>query len=166
VQKNTKNISFGAGTKLKLLGVNVASIGDAHGRTPGSRAYSFSDEVHEVYKKIVVSETGRHLLGAVLVGDTDDYGNLLQLALNGIKLPAHPDTLILPHREGSASAALGIDVLPDSAQICSCNNVSKGDLHAVIADGATALGDLKACTKASTSCGGCAPLVKQVLDAE
>jgi nitrite reductase (NADH) large subunit len=153
-------------TKLKLLGVDVASIGDGHGRTPGSRAYCFSDETQEIYKKIVVSENGKHLLGAVLVGDTDAYGNLLQLALNGIKLPPHPDTLILPQRDGSASPALGVDVLPDSAQICSCNNVSKGDLHGAIEGGVMALSDLKTCTKASTSCGGCAPLVKQVLDAE
>jgi nitrite reductase (NADH) large subunit len=153
-------------TKLKLLGVDVASIGDGHGRTPGSRAYCFSDEAQEIYKKIVVSENGKHLLGAVLVGDTDAYGNLLQLALNGIKLPPHPDTLILPQRDGATSPALGVDVLPDSAQICSCNNVSKGHLHAAIEGGVMALGDLKSCTKASTSCGGCAPLVKQVLDAE
>lgn len=153
-------------TKLKLLGVDVASIGDGHGRTPGSRAYCFSDEAQEIYKKIVVSENGKHLLGAVLVGDTDAYGNLLQLALNGIKLPAHPDTLILPQRDGNTSPALGVDVLPDSAQICSCNNVSKGDLHGAIEGGVMELGELKTCTKASTSCGGCAPLVKQVLDAE
>jgi len=153
-------------TKLKLLGVDVASIGDAHGATDGSLSYLFSDERAGHYKKLVVSGDGRRLLGAVLVGDTDDYGNLLQLVLNGIPLPAQPEELILPAREGGASKGLGIEALPATAQICSCNNVSKGDLCAAVDGGAASLGALKSCTKAGTTCGGCAPLVKQVLDAE
>ena len=83
-------------TKLKLMGVDVASIGDAHGRTPKSRAYQFIDERKKVYKKIVVSEDGKLLLGAVLVGDAAEYGTLLQMALNGIALPEDPEFLILP----------------------------------------------------------------------
>lgn len=152
-------------TKLKLLGVDVASIGDAQGATPGSLNYLFSDDVAGVYKKLVVSADAKTLLGAVLVGDADDYGSLLQMALNGIPLPAQPESLILPSVEGGAKG-LGVDLLPASASICSCNNVSKGDLCAAIEGGATSLGALKKCTKAATSCGGCLPLVKQVLDAE
>ena len=82
--------------KLKLLGVDVGGIGDAHGRTEGARSYVYLDESKEVYKRIVVSADNKTLLGAVLVGDTSDYGNLLQLALNGIELPENPDGLILP----------------------------------------------------------------------
>ncbi|MBA4284587.1 MAG: nitrite reductase (NAD(P)H) [Xanthomonadaceae bacterium] len=152
-------------TKLKLLGVDVASIGDAQGATPGSLNYLFSDDVAGVYKKLVVSADAKTLLGAVLVGDADDYGSLLQMALNGIPLPAQPESLILPSVEGGAKG-LGVDLLPATASICSCNNVSKGDLCAAIEGGATSLGQLKKCTKAATSCGGCLPLVKQVLDAE
>jgi nitrite reductase (NADH) large subunit len=153
-------------TKLKLLGVDVASIGDAHGSTPGSLHYLFSDEVAGLYKKLVVSADRQRLLGAVLVGDTQDYGNLLQLALNGITLPAHPEDLILPAREGAPKSGLGVDLLPETATICSCNNVSKGALCAAIGEGQTSLGALKKCTKAASTCGGCAPLVKQILDAE
>ncbi|MGQ0501061.1 MAG: nitrite reductase large subunit NirB [Panacagrimonas sp.] len=153
-------------TKLKLLGVDVASIGDAQGATPGSLNYLFSDEVLGHYKKLVVSPDKSRLLGAVLVGDAEDYGTLLQMALNGIPLPEHPEELILPAREGGAPKGLGVDLLPATASICSCNNVSKGDLCSAIAGGATSLGALKKCTKAATSCGGCGPLVKQVLDAE
>ncbi len=152
-------------TKLKLLGVDVASIGDAQGSTPGSLNYLFSDEVAGVYKKLVVSADAKTLLGAVLVGEANDYGTLLQMALNGIPLPAQPESLILPSVEGGAKG-LGVDLLPATASICSCNNVSKGDLCAAIEGGATSLGALKKCTKAATSCGGCLPLVKQVLDAE
>jgi len=152
-------------TKLKLLGVDVASIGDAQGSTPGSLSYLFNDDVAGVYKKLVVSADAKTLLGAVLVGEAEDYGTLLQMALNGIPLPAQPESLILPSVAGGAKG-LGVDLLPATASICSCNNVSKGDLCSAIEGGATSLGALKKCTKAATSCGGCLPLVKQVLDAE
>ncbi|WP_194712548.1 nitrite reductase large subunit NirB [Noviherbaspirillum soli] len=153
-------------TKLKLMGVDVASIGDAMGNTAGSRAYQFTDERKQVYKKIVVSGCGKHLLGAVLVGDAAEYGTLLQMALNRIELPEDPEFLILPQGDGKARPGLGVDALPDSAQICSCNNVSKGDLCAAVAAGATSIGELKSCTRAGTACGGCVPLVTQVMKAE
>jgi nitrite reductase (NADH) large subunit len=112
-------------TRLKLLGVGVASIGDAHAASPGARAYSFTDERREVYKKLVVTEDGSRLLGAVLVGDTDDYGSCLQTMINRLPLPEHPEDLILPPRRGVAhSAASGLAALPAEAQICSCNHVS------------------------------------------
>ncbi|MFL6718411.1 MAG: FAD-dependent oxidoreductase, partial [Burkholderiaceae bacterium] len=95
-------------TKLKLMGVDVASIGDAMGNTAGSRAYQFADERKQVYKKIVVSECGRHLLGAVLVGDAAEYGTLLQMALNRIELPEDPEFLILPQGDGQARPGLGV----------------------------------------------------------
>ena len=151
-------------TKLKLMGVDVASIGDAHGNTPGCRSTVFMDQTAGIYKKAVISECGKKLLGAVLVGDAADYGNLLQLCLNEMDLPGDPAALVAPVSDGAP--LLGADALPDSAQICSCNNVSKGDLCAAIDDGAMTVGDLKACTKASATCGGCSALVKQVLDSE
>jgi len=153
-------------TKLKLMGVDVASIGDAHGNTPNARAYSYNDEHNKVFKKIVVSEDGKKLLGCVLIGDAEAYGNLLQIMLNDMELPEFPDSLILPQRDGAAPAGLGVDALPDSATICSCNNVTKGDIIAAIDGGVTELGELKSCTKAGTSCGGCAALTGQVLNAE
>jgi nitrite reductase (NADH) large subunit len=157
---------FDMSTKLKLMGVDVGSIGDAHGNTPGAKTYTYVDQPSEVYKKIVVSADASKLLGAVLIGDTDDYDNLLQYALNGIDLPEHPDTLILPNRDGSGGAGLGVDMLPDSAIICSCNNVTKGDINAAVQAGMITIGDIKSCTKAATSCGGCAALSTQVLNAE
>ncbi|CAN5250713.1 nitrite reductase large subunit NirB [soil metagenome] len=153
-------------TKLKLMGVDVASIGDAQGKTPHARSFSYTDELRQIYKKIVVSADGKQLLGAVLVGDAEEYGTLLQLALNGIALPADPEFLILPSSDGKAKPGLGVDALPDTAQICSCNNVSKGQLCAAVGDGAVTIGALKACTKAGATCGGCVPLVTQVMKAE
>jgi nitrite reductase (NADH) large subunit len=151
--------------KLKLLGVDVGGIGDAHGRTPGSRSYVYLDESKEIYKRLVVSKDNRRLLGAVLVGDTSDYGNLLQLMLNAIELPENPDALILPAHAGS-KPLIGVDSLPDSAQICSCFDVTKGDLVSAIHGGCHTVAALKAETKAGTGCGGCVPLMTQVLNAE
>ncbi|RDI18207.1 nitrite reductase (NADH) large subunit [Pseudacidovorax intermedius] len=153
-------------TKLKLMGVDVASIGDAHGRTPGARSFQYVDEIKQVYKKIVVSADGTQLLGAVLVGNADEYGTLLQMALNGIALPESPEFLILPSSDGQAKPGLGVDALPDTAQICSCNNVSKGQICAAVGEGACTIGQIKACTKAGATCGGCVPLVTQVMKAE
>jgi len=153
-------------TKLKLMGVDVASIGDAHGKTPKSRAYQYINEHKQIYKKIVVSEDGKQLLGAVLVGDAAEYGTLLQLALNGITLPADPEFLILPSSDGKARPGLGVEALPDTAQICSCNDVSKGQICAAVGEGVCTAADIKACTKAGASCGGCVPLVTQVMKME
>lgn len=153
-------------TKLKLMGVDVASIGDAHGKNPNSRSFHYNDDIHQVYKKIVVSADGKKLLGAVLVGNADEYGTLLQMALNGIALPDKPEFLILPSSDGQAKPGLGVDALPDTAQICSCNSVSKGQICAAVGEGVTTIADLKACTKAGATCGGCVPLVTQVMKAE
>ncbi len=156
-------------TKLKLLGVDVASIGDAHAATPGARCYTFIDERRQVYKKLVTDEEGRQLLGGVLVGDAASFGEWQQMMLSGVALPEHPEELILPAAAGSKSAtgsASGLAALPDAAPICSCNNVSKGAICAAIADGCTTIGAVKSHTRAATTCGGCAPLVAQLLKAE
>ncbi len=152
-------------TKLKLMGVDVASFGDAHGQSTGSYAYTYVDEPQGIYKKMVVSADGKHLLGGVLIGEADAYGNLLQMVLNDIELPEYPDVFILPDRDGSA-AVLGIDALPSSAQICSCNNVSKGDLCSAVQAGCMTVGALKAETAAGTGCGGCVALMTQVMNSE
>ena len=150
-------------TKLKLLGVDVASIGDAHAKTHGAQSYSYTDEPAEVYRRIVVSEDGKRLLGAVLVGDAEQYGVLLQLHLGGSEIPGGAESLVLPSDGDSAGMAglLGAD-----AQVCSCHNVSRRDVCDAVAGGATSLADLKSMTKASTGCGGCAQLATQVLNAE
>ena len=153
-------------TKLKLMGVDVASIGDAHGKTPKCRSYQYINEHKQIYKKIVVSEDGKQLLGAVLVGDAVEYGTLLQLALNGIALPAEPEFLILPSSDGKAKPGLGVDALPDTAQICSCNNVTKGQICAAVGEGVCTAAGMKACNKAGASCSGCVPLVTQVIKME
>ncbi|MFT6269992.1 MAG: nitrite reductase (NADH) large subunit [Alphaproteobacteria bacterium] len=152
-------------TKLKLMGVEVGSIGDAHAKQSGVQSYTYEDQPKGVYKKIVVEPQQNLLVGAVLVGDTSDFDTLLQYALNGIELPEFPETLILPS-VGDSKPALGADALPASAVICSCHNVSKQDIVTSIDSGSNDLAAVKTCTKASSGCGGCAALLKSVVDLE
>lgn len=151
-------------TKLKLLGVEVGSIGDAHGNTPYSQSYSFIDSVLGTYKKIVVSSDGKTLLGAVLVGDTSDYSQWLPLVLDKIELTEPPEHLLLPETEGVE--VYSIEALTDNAQICSCYDVSKSALCDAVKNGADDIAAIKFCTSAGTGCGGCVPLITQVLNNE
>lgn len=155
-------------TKLKLMGVDVGSIGDPHGAGKNAMSYVYENGPEEIYKKLVVSTDGKTLLGAVLVGDVEDYGNLLQLKLNNMELPEFPDQLILPQHGDSGGADLfGPEALPETAQLCSCYDVSKGDvIRAIDEEGAKTLGDVKAITQACTGCGGCTQLVTNVVNFE
>ncbi|MGB7392200.1 nitrite reductase large subunit NirB [Marinomonas sp.] len=152
-------------TKLKLLGCDVGSIGDAHGQSQGCKVFVYQDEMSQSYRKMVVSEDGKKLLGAVLVGDNSYYDTLLQYFLNAIDLPDQAQSLILPAM-GDAPVGLGVDALPATASICSCHNVSKQDISDAVCKGALSVGDVKGVTKAATGCGGCAALLKKVVDNE
>ncbi len=154
-------------TKLKLMGIDVASIGDPHGTDENALSYVYENGPEEIYKKIVVTPDGKKLLGAVLVGDAEDFGNLLQIMLNDMDLPEHPDMLILPNRDGSGGGDLfGPDALPDTAQLCSCYDVSKGDIVNAVETGCCTMADIKASTEAGAGCGGCIQLVTNVLNNE
>ncbi|GAA3221839.1 nitrite reductase large subunit NirB [Pseudonocardia petroleophila] len=143
-------------TQLKMLGVDVASFGDAQATTPGALEVVVNDPVAGTYAKLVVSDDARTLLGGVLVGDASKYAALRPLV--GSPLPADPVAMIAP-----GGVELGADALPDSAQICSCNAVTKGAVVHAIGDGADTVPALKACTRAGTSCGSCVPLLKKLL---
>jgi nitrite reductase (NADH) large subunit len=149
-------------TRLKLLGVGVASFGDAHAATPDARALTITDPVTGVYKKLVMASDNSTLLGGVLVGDVEAYSLLRPMV--GAALPGDPVSFIAP--TGAGAPEVGVSALPDAAQICSCNAVTKGELCGAIHDGAHSVGDLKTCTKAGTSCGSCVNLLKKLLDAE
>jgi nitrite reductase (NADH) large subunit len=151
-------------TKLKLLGVDVASFGDAMGVTPDCLEVAVNDAVNQTYAKLVLSDDAKTLLGGVLVGDASAYGILRPMV--GEPLPGDPLALIAPAGSDSCSVGLGVGALPAGAQICSCNNVTKGDLTDAIAGGCCDVPTLKQCTQAGSSCGSCVPLLKQLLEAE
>jgi nitrite reductase (NADH) large subunit len=150
-------------TKLKLLGVDVASFGDAHAATEDALEVVVNDPVAGTYQKLVVSwddtAASLRLLGGVLVGDASRYATLRPLL--GSPLPADPVSMIAP-----GGVELGVDALLDSAQVCSCNAVTKGALRNAIAEGAHDVPALKARTRAGTSCGSCVPMLKTLLAAE
>ena len=150
-------------TKLKLMGVDVASFGDAHGRTPDCLEVVVDDPVARTYSKLVLSDDALTLLGGVFVGDAGPY-QLLKPLLGRTLPSSNPLSLITPG--AAADSGVGVDSLPDDAQICSCNAVTKGDLREAICGGACDVPALKACTRAGTSCGSCLPLMRQVLEAE
>lgn len=148
-------------TKLKLLGVDVASFGEAFADEQGGRTIVFQDLVSGVYKKMVLDPTGKKLIGGMLVGEAEEYMSLLSLTKAGGALPPQPEALILGGRGG---ATLDLE-LPAEAQICSCNNVSKGAIEAVVRSGQCGdFGSVKMCTKAGSTCGGCTPLVTKIVN--
>ncbi|MCW2912607.1 MAG: nirB [Actinomycetia bacterium] len=146
-------------TKLKLMGVDVASFGDPFAEARGALGVTYTDPVAGVYKKLIVSDDAQTLLGGVLVGDAESYPSLR--AFVGGQLPGSPEQALF----GGTEAAGGD--LPGSTIICSCNNVTAETIRCTIRDDMLMdVPSVKSCTKAGTSCGSCVPLVKQILNAE
>jgi nitrite reductase (NADH) large subunit len=146
-------------TKLKLLGIDVASFGDAFATTDGALELTYADAVTGVYKKLVVSDDGRRLLGGILVGDASAYGVLRPMVSSGLALPDNPEQLILP---ASSGVQLG---MPDEAQVCSCNDVTKAAILREVAEqGCETVADVKRCTRAGSTCGSCVATVKNVIE--
>ncbi|MEU9782773.1 nitrite reductase large subunit NirB [Streptomyces phaeochromogenes] len=150
-------------TKLKLLGVDVASFGDAHGTAEDCLDVVYSDARSGTYKKLVIGRNGE-LLGGILVGDAEAYGTLR--AFTGSVPPVSPEQLVLPAGDG-ASVQLGPSALPDEAIICSCHNVTKGAIRGAVTDHAcTTVPEVKKCTKAGTGCGSCVKVLGQLVTSE
>ena len=186
-------------TKLKLLGVEVASFGDffadrdgpkdlpakRHGGAakkkegiqtgadqvksitdgpppPPVKALTYKDPFQAVYKKYLFTLDGKYLLGGMMIGDTKDYVKLVPMVKNQKPLEVPPSQFILGvSKEGED----GADDLTDDTQICSCHNVTKGDVATTVKDGTCkSIGDVKSCTKAGTGCGGCMPLVQSIFN--
>jgi len=149
-------------TKLKLLGIDVASFGDALGAAPGSRSLTVTDPVSGVYKRLVVDEADPpRVLGGILVGDASLYPSLVQMARGDMPAPRRLDQLLVP--ADGAGAGLGVGALTGAATICSCNNVTKDAICTAVAQGCTDAGAVKDCTRAGTGCGGCMPLVTELV---
>lgn len=156
--------SYDMSTKLKLIGVDVASFGDAFITEPDCRTIVFEDTHKGIYKRINITTDGKYLLGGILIGDADAYNMLLQTVNNKLVLPPNPEDLILGSRGGAESEGAGVMNLPDDALICSCEAVDKTMICSSVTDlGITSVDGMKKCTKAGTGCGGCIPLVKDLI---
>lgn len=168
-------------TKLKLLGVEVASFGDFFAdrdgpkhlparrqrkqsigevQAPPVKALTYKDPFQQVYKKYIFTEDGKYLLGGMMIGETNDYIKLVPMVKEQTALKVSPGELIVGNKSDDDA-----DDLPDSTQVCSCHNVSKGDIANSIKDGTCkSIGDVKSCTKAGTGCSGCVPLVQTIFN--
>lgn len=164
VSKRSKFTGFDMSTKLKLIGVDVASFGNAFAEAPDCKTITFEDRSKGIYKRVNVSNDGKELLGGILIGDAEQYNMLLQTTTNKLPIPENAEELILGSRGGDDDGA-GIMAISDFALICSCEAVTKGDILEEVEKGCSSLDDLKKSTKACTGCGGCTPMVKDLLNA-
>jgi nitrite reductase (NADH) large subunit len=150
-------------TKLKLLGVDVGSVGDAHGVSPGCESVVYRDEPAGIYKRLVLGPPAkgrRSVVGGVLVGDVTAYSTLVSAVRGDLQVPDDPVSLLVPQATGTSMS----QALADTAQVCSCNNVTRAAITTAIRDNSlTELGQVKACTLAGTGCGACTPVVAELL---
>ncbi|WDZ57328.1 nitrite reductase large subunit NirB [Paenibacillus polymyxa] len=149
-------------TRLKVSGVDVFSAGN-YKDEPGTRSLRYQDDIGGVYKKIVIKE--EKLIGAVLFGDTSDGAKLFSLIKSGESVVGREKELLLGFNPGQSegSGTMMLEQMPEDEIVCGCNGVSKGDIGEAVAAGCKSFGEIKACTKASASCGGCKPLVEGLL---
>jgi nitrite reductase (NADH) large subunit len=154
---------FDMSTKLKLIGVDVASFGDPFVNGSETRSIVLEDSMKGIYKRINISADGKQLLGGILVGEAEQYNMLLQTVKNKVVLPPNPEDVIFGARGGSEGGA-GILSLPDDAYICSCESISKGAICSEVENGAETVEAIKKCTKAGTGCGGCVPMIKDLVN--
>jgi nitrite reductase (NADH) large subunit len=160
---NKEFMPYDMSTKLKLIGVDVASFGNPFANGEGITSVAINDTNKGIYKRINISADGKTLLGGILVGDAEQYNMLLQTVKNKVVLPPNPEDVILGSRGGEEAGA-GVTSLPDDALICSCEAVTKGMICSSVAEGGCeTIDDIKKCTKAGTGCGGCVPLVKDLM---
>ncbi len=154
-------------TKLKLMGIDVASFGDAFATGAGCEAITYRDPVANVYKRLVLGPPDRRgdrkVEGGILVGDATVYQTLLQMCRGDMPTPKHPEELIFPAGAGGGVPAVGVGALAPTAMVCSCNNVDKGTVCAAVGAGCDNVGAIKKITKAGTGCGGCVPLVTEIM---
>jgi nitrite reductase (NADH) large subunit len=147
-------------TKLKVAGVDVASMGIKAPERPDDEFVQYSEPRHGVYKTVVIRD-GK-LVGATLVGDVSKVSFLTQAFDTGLPLPDERVSLMFDL--GTPDVAVGVAELADDAQVCNCNGVSKGALVACVRDGTTSVTGVMAKTKAGKGCGSCKELVCQVVE--
>ncbi|KAB2809865.1 MAG: nitrite reductase (NAD(P)H), partial [Paludibacter sp.] len=155
---------FDLSSKLKLIGTDVASFGEALPENRKVKTIVYENKASGIYKRLNLSEDKKYLLGGILVGDAGEYNLLKQVVNNKMVLPANPEDFILGTRGGESGTGISMADLPNEAVICSCENVSKGKILATIEkDGAESVPSIKKCCKAGTGCGGCVPSLDDLL---
>lgn len=154
---------FDMSTKLKLVGIDVASFGDPFIENETTSSVIIEDVFKGIYKRINISRDGKKLLGGILIGDASSYNILLQTTRNGMSLPPDPSDLLIDRRISSDENNQGLAALPPEALICSCEGISKDTICKKVEEGNETIEAIKKCTKAGTGCGGCIPMIKDLI---
>ncbi|RYZ46935.1 MAG: hypothetical protein EOP49_22435 [Sphingobacteriales bacterium] len=155
---------FDMSTKLKLIGIDVASFGDPFIKGDKVKTVQFEDRINGIYKRLNISADGKYLLGGILVGEASQYNILLQHCKNRMPLTETPEEMLAPKRSSKAAPEAGISSLPDEAVICSCEGITKDAIACAVREqGCESVDAIKKCTGAGTGCGGCVPMVKDIM---
>lgn len=148
-------------TKLKVMGVDLTVMGEKEAVDISDEEVVYTEPSTGIYKKMVVRD-GR-LVGAILLGDADSAPALLQAFDRDEALPEKRSELLFPG--AGASAAQSVEDLPESAQVCNCNGVTKGEIALAVKTGSRTLKAVCDATRAGTGCGTCKPQVQQIITA-
>lgn len=147
-------------TQLKVSGVEVFSAGDFN-ESEEKKAIKVFDEQDGIYKKIVLR--GNQIVGAVLFGDSSEGNRLFSMIQKEADISETSKISILQPLDQQAGTSITA-AMSDDEIICGCNGVSKGAIiQAIHEKGCSSTDEIKACTGASRSCGGCKPLVEEIL---
>ncbi|MGB7230706.1 MAG: nitrite reductase large subunit NirB [Candidatus Acidiferrum sp.] len=163
----TENSSRGyegtvAAAKLKIMGVDVFSAGEIGENLPGNDIVRYEDSALGIYKRLTLREN--RLAGVILMGDTSDSHRYMEMLESKEDLTEMRRQLLFP--QPASDAGFDVAALPDSKVICGCHGVSKGAIiRAIQENGLSTIGQVRACTKASTGCGSCTDLCQQLLEA-
>ena len=151
-------------TKLKLMGVDVASFGEIDGHQSDVQSLVYEDPFAGVYRKLFFSADATKLLGGILVGGVSDFHKLVQLHQADTALELTPQEVMLGKQASDSSSA---EDDPDSSVVCLCNNVTQADIkQAISSENACSASDVKQCTSAGAGCGGCVPAVESIVNSQ
>ncbi len=150
-------------TRLKLLGVEVASFGDVHARADGARVVLWDDEARGVVKRVVLDNDGRRVIGGSFVGDATGYLELLQHARDETVISSPSEELLFGQLGGGDASGKGLP----TGLVCTCNGVTGAAIAAQVANGScSTVDEVKCATRAGSTCGSCLPLVRKIVDQE
>jgi len=161
--KNTESKYEGSkiGTKLKVMGVELASMGEKESDNPEDEILVYRDPNRGIYKKLIVRDN--KIYGTILLGDTEFADSLLQMFMNEKELPENRSEILFGAVQGTT--LMNAADLPDTAQICNCNGVCKSRIiEAIRDDGCTSVSAVGAKTKAGKGCGSCRGLIAQIIE--
>ena len=147
-------------TKLKVSGVQLATMGIVEPDDERDEVVRYSEPRRRIYKSVIIRD-GR-IAGAILLGDLAGAASLTQALDNATVLPEERAALLFDLR--ARAARDGVDELGMDAEVCLCNGVSKGDIHACVRDGKRTLSEVSAATRAGTGCGSCRDRVVEVVE--